>query len=77
MRYLSLAHSLIQNHAFVDGNKRIGHASMEVFLLLNGFEIEASVDEQEELILSVASGLIPRARLIDWLGQHLVPLRKA
>ena len=45
----ALCFSLIQNHPFIDGNKRIGHAAMEVFLMLNGFEISASVDEQERL----------------------------
>ena len=35
-----LGHSLIQSHPFVDGNKRVGHAAMEVFLLLNGHEIQ-------------------------------------
>ena len=53
----ALGFSLIRNHPFIDGNKRIGHAAMEVFLVLNGFEIHASVDEQEELILQVASGI--------------------
>src|SRR5690349_21044854 len=51
----ALGHALIQNHAFLDGNKRIGHAAMEVFLLLNGYEINASVDEQERAILGVAN----------------------
>jgi death on curing protein len=37
----AVGHSLIQNHPFVDGNKRIGHAVIEVFLLLNGHEINA------------------------------------
>ena len=41
--------ALVANHPFVDGNKRFGHAAMEVFLVLNGFEIEASVDEQNVL----------------------------
>lgn len=68
----ALAHSLIQNHPFVDGNKRIGHAAMEVFLLLNGCEIEASVDEQETFILDVASGKISRIELSDWISKHLV-----
>ena len=36
----ALGHSFIQNHPFVDGNKRVGHAAMEVFLLLNGHEIQ-------------------------------------
>ena len=37
----ALAHALDLGHPFVDGNKRIGHAAMEVFLMLNYFEIEA------------------------------------
>jgi death-on-curing protein len=43
----ALGFALIQGHAFVDGNKRIGHAAMEVFLMLNGFEVAESVDEQD------------------------------
>lgn len=68
----ALAFSLVANHPFVDGNKRIGHAAMEVFLVLNGYEIEASVDEQERLMLDVASGSITRENLADWLRQHVV-----
>jgi death-on-curing protein len=47
----ALGFSLIRNHPVVDGNKRIGHAAVEVFLILNGYEIDASVDEQEQIIL--------------------------
>src|SRR6266550_2134903 len=43
----ALGYSLIQNHPFVDGNKRVGHGALEVFLLLNGHEIAGSVEEQE------------------------------
>src|SRR5512141_740047 len=46
----ALGFSLIQNHPFLDGNKRIGHAAMEIFLVLNGHQIRASVDEQVEII---------------------------
>ncbi|NJC96832.1 MAG: type II toxin-antitoxin system death-on-curing family toxin [Anaerolineales bacterium] len=56
----ALGFSLIQNHPFVDGNKRIGHAAMETFLILNGYEISARVDEQEEIILGVSSGNVDR-----------------
>ena len=52
----ALGYSLISNHPFVDGNKRIGHAAMEVLLILNGFEIDAPADEQERVILDVAAG---------------------
>ncbi len=67
----ALCFSLVQNHPFVDGNKRLGHAAMEVFLILNGHEIRASVDEQESLILGVASGQVSKESLIEWLTQHV------
>jgi len=68
----ALAHSLIQNHPFIDGNKRIGHGAMEVFLLLNGHEMDATVDGQEEIIIGVASGKIARIELGEWLREHMV-----
>jgi death-on-curing protein len=43
----ALAFSLINNHPLVDGNKRIGHAALETLLVLNGFELDAGVDEAE------------------------------
>ena len=67
-----LGFSLIRNHPFVDGNKRTGHAAMETFLVLNGSEIDASVDEQELIILQVASGELERDELIAWLREHIV-----
>jgi death-on-curing protein len=70
----ALGHSLIQNHPFVDGNKRIGHAAIEVFLILNGYEIRASIDEQEKIVLSVASGQMSRAEFSEWLKQHIVEI---
>ena len=68
----ALAFSIIQNHPFVDGNKRMGHAVMEIFLVLNGFEIEAETGEQEATILQVASGEISRETFTDWLRHHVV-----
>jgi len=66
----ALGFALIQNHPFVDGNKRVGHASMEVVLRLNGWEITASVDEQERFILDVAAGAVGRDELTEWLSAH-------
>ncbi len=68
----ALGFSMIKNHPFVDGNKRTGHAAMETFLVLNGFEIEATVDEQEKIILQVASGELGRDDFTDWLRAHIV-----
>ncbi|GIK36450.1 MAG: death-on-curing protein [Chloroflexota bacterium] len=67
-----LGFSLIKNHPFLDGNKRIGHAAMETFLILNGYEIQASIDEQEKVILQVASGEIARNEFTDWLRAHMI-----
>lgn len=67
----ALAFSLVRNHPFVDGNKRVGHAAMEVFLVLNGHEIRAPVDEQEELILRLAAGELSRDELRAWLRANL------
>jgi death-on-curing protein len=68
---VALGYSLIMNHPFMDGNKRAGHAAMEVFLMLNGHEIEASLSEQEQVILQVASGDMERDRFITWLQMHI------
>lgn len=68
----ALGFSLIKNHPFVDGNKRTGHAAMETFLVLNGFEIDASADEQEQIILQVASGELERDEFTAWLSGHVV-----
>ncbi len=67
----ALCFSLVQNHPFIDGNKRVGHAAMEVMLILNGYEIYAPVDDQEQVILELASGDVSRDKLIEWLTAHI------
>jgi death-on-curing protein len=62
------------NHGFEDGNKRIGHAAMETFLVLNGFEITATVDEQEATFLRLAAGQMPRDDFTEWVRRHITPL---
>lgn len=71
----ALCFSLIQNHPFLDGNKRVGHAAMETFLILNGFEIDATVDDQERTILDLASGVLKRPDLATWLQKRIRPTR--
>ncbi len=70
----ALAFSLVGNHPFVDGNKRVGHAAMESFLVLNGWELAAEVDELEQLILRLAAGTLERAEFLAWVQSHLRPL---
>lgn len=68
----ALCFFIVMNHPFVDGNKRIGHAAMETFLILHGFEIEASIDEQEKIILELADGSLDREELTAWLNNHII-----
>ncbi len=69
----ALEFALVANHAFVDGNKRIRHAAMEVFLILNGYQVDAPIGEQEKLILRIASGESNREELASWLVTRTVP----
>jgi death-on-curing protein len=66
----ALGFSLIMNHAFVDGNKRIGHYAMETFLVINGYELGSSMDEQESVILQLASGKLSRNAFTNWIREH-------
>ncbi len=66
----TLGFSLIQNHPFADGNKRTGHAAMAMFLAINGYKIDANIDEQAEIILSVASGKLSRNEFTEWFSNH-------
>jgi len=68
--------SLVMSHPFVDGNKRIGHAAMETFLVMNGYELAANVDAAEKVILTLASGELTREELLEWLTSHISRLPK-
>ena len=68
----ALAFSLIMNHPFVDGNKRVGHAAMETFLVLNSSELNAPVDEQEKVVLDVAAGMLGREEFTEWVCTRVI-----
>lgn len=62
--------SLISNHAFVDGNKRIGVYVMLSFLEMNGIRIQCTDDELVHVGLSVADGSMGYEELLDWVLAH-------
>jgi death on curing protein len=66
----ALGYSLTKNHAFVDGNKRVGFASMATFLRLNGYEIRCQEDEGVDIMLRLAAGSCGREELVQWLESH-------
>ena len=67
-----LGYSLISNHAFVDGNKRIGMYIMISFLELNGIKIDATNDDVYRLGMSVADGSSDNEDIIDWIKKHKI-----
>lgn len=67
-----LAFSLIQNHAFVDGNKRIGAHVMLVFLALNGIDLEYQQYELVDIVLKVAQSEANTANLLEWILEHQI-----
>ena len=66
-----LGYSLISNHAFVDGNKRIGVYVMLSFLELNGIHIEAEDKDVVSLGLGVASGIMDQKDVLSWIIEHM------
>lgn len=62
-----LGYALISNHAFVDGNKRIGMFVMMIFLEINGVKIDPSVDDVARVGLAVASGKMKYDDLLEWI----------
>ena len=67
-----LGFSLISNHAFVDGNKRIGIYIMLSFLELNGVRIEATNDEVYELGMKVAEGKADYSYILEWIKSRRI-----
>ena len=65
-----LGYSLISNHAFVDGNKRIGVYVILSFLELNGIHIEATDKDVVSLGIGVADGSIEQKDILDWIYKH-------
>ena len=67
----ALMHSIVSNHAFVDGNKRVAVAAAELFLLANGFRLSADTDALEELTMAAASAHIGVEEIRIWIEQRI------
>jgi len=66
----ALLHSLVTNHALVDGNKRLGLVAVLLFYGMNGCDLTATEDERVELILAIADG---RLSEVEKIADHLAP----
>jgi len=65
-----LGYNLISNHAFVDGNKRIGMYVMLTFLEVNGIHMDCTNDDVSEVGLAAASGKMDYDTLLQWVKDH-------
>ena len=65
--------SLVSNHAFLDGNKRIGMYVMLTFLEVNGIRVECTDEDIVRAGLSLAEGSMDYEKLLDWIREHAVP----
>ncbi|MFH1900917.1 MAG: type II toxin-antitoxin system death-on-curing family toxin [Candidatus Omnitrophota bacterium] len=64
-----LGYSLIQNHSFVDGNKRIGFAAIHLMLLINGYDLTSITKEETAMAENIASGKMRETGIVQWLKQ--------
>jgi death on curing protein len=69
----ALLHSLVRNHALVDGNKRLAWSATRIFCLLNDQDLVYTVDEAEDLMLKAAAGQLDVPEIADWLASRLGP----
>ena len=66
----ALLHSLVRNHALVDGNERMAWAATRVFCILNGRDLGYTVDDAERLMLAAAAGDLDVPQIARWIRDH-------
>lgn len=67
----ALMHSLARNHALIDGNERLAWSATRVFCLLNGHDLDLTVDAAEALVVSVARGDLDAPEITAVITEHL------
>ena len=68
-----MGYTLISNHAFIDGNKRIGMYVMLTFLEVNGIHMDCTNDDIVNAGLCVASGAMNYEDMLSWVRSHMAP----
>lgn len=67
---------LAKNHPFADGNKRIAFVATNVFLLINGYEIDAPEPDVVNIMVRLADGRLTRSRFAQWIRKCLVKYKE-
>lgn len=66
-----LGYGLAANHAFIDGNKRIGAMIVQLLLKWNGYQLKLQSGELADMFIAIAGGNADEAALWDWIQAHL------
>ncbi|MGF1584310.1 MAG: type II toxin-antitoxin system death-on-curing family toxin [Bacteroidales bacterium] len=67
----ALIESLVTNHPFIDGNKRIGYVIMRLYLLDKGYDIIANQDDKYDFVMKIAAGKVDFERICNWIENHI------
>lgn len=70
----SLAWGLIKNHAFIDGNKRVGYGAMVAFLQGNGWRLTCSEEDETAEVLRAAAGEVNEEQWTVWVMRNATPV---
>jgi death on curing protein len=74
LKSAALVESLIDNHPFLDGNKRVGYVLMRLFLLENNIDIQASQEEKYEFVMNIANGKFKFQEISEWIEKNALPI---
>jgi death-on-curing protein len=70
----ALIESLISNHPFLDGNKRIGYVMMRFFLMQNKIDLKATQSEKYDFVINIASGQLTFDQIKAWITDKTVSI---
>jgi death-on-curing protein len=68
------AYGIARNHGFADGNKHTALVIADLFLMLNGYELNSSPAENVLIVLGVADGSLSESELVEWMRDNIGPL---
>jgi death-on-curing protein len=68
----ALIESLIKNHPFIDGNKRIGYVMTRFFLMQNGLDINATQQAKFNFVINIANGHLQIDQITDWITEKII-----